>query len=100
MGTKKEEAKRILSNTAPEKAFWINNGPILKNIIDLAVAAKKITPQQFAHHVSQGKNDFAKWVDEVIRDQALAKKLQHAKTKEELSKAATGRLKALQRLLK
>ncbi len=96
----KEDAKKILSNTTPEKAFWVNNGPILKNIIELSVAAKKLTPQQFAHHVNQAKNDFAKWVEEIIRDSDLAKAVRKAKTKEELARAISKRLKALQRILK
>ena len=98
--SKKEGAKRILASTPPEKAFWVNNGPVLKNIIELAVAAKKMSPQQFAHHANQAKNDFAKWVEEVIKDSELAKKLRTIKTKEELAKAVSDRLKTLQRLLK
>ena len=98
--TSSEDAKRILSNTSPEKAFWVNNGPILKNIIELAMAAKKLTPQQFAHHVSNAKNDFAKWAEDVIRDSELAKKLRHAKTREELADVVTNRLGQLRKLLK
>ncbi len=100
MDKSSEEAKRILSNAFPEKAFWVNNGPILRSIIELAGAAKKLTPQQFAHHVNNAKNDFAKWVDEVIRDSELARKLRKIKTKEDLDKAVTGRLKQLQKMLK
>lgn len=100
MGKSSEEAKRILSNTSPEKAFWLNNGPVLKSIIELAAAAKKLTPQQFLHHANNTKNDFAKWVDEVIHDSELARRLRKIKTKEDLDKAVTGRLKQLQKMLK
>ena len=95
-----EEAKRILSNAPPEKAFWVNNGPVLKNIIELATAAKKLTPQQFMHHANKAKNDFAKWVEEVIRDSELAKKIRHVKTKDELAHIVKNRLRQLQKLLK
>ena len=97
---KSEEAKRILSNTPPEKAFWVNNGPVLKNVIELAAAAKKLTEQQFTHHVNKAKNDFAKWVGEVVRDPGLARQLRRTKTKEDLAKAVTSRLKQLQKMLK
>lgn len=97
---KSEEAKRILSNTPPEKAFWVNNGPVLKNVIELAAAAKKLTPMQFAHHVNKAKNDFAKWADEVIKDSELAKRLRRIKSKDELADAVTERLKQLQKMLK
>ena len=97
---KSEEAKRILSNTPPDKAFWVNNGPVLKSIIELAAVAKKLTEQQFMHHVNKAKNDFAKWADEVVRDSELARQLRRVKTKDDLAKAVTGRLKQLQKMLK
>lgn len=28
----KDEAKRYLYDAAPEQCFWVNNGPILKNM--------------------------------------------------------------------
>ncbi|MBI2176544.1 hypothetical protein HYU40_04350 [Candidatus Woesearchaeota archaeon] len=97
---KSEEAKRILSNTPPEKAFWVNNGPVLKNVIELANAARNLTEQQFAHHVNKVKNDFAKWAAEVIRDSELARTLLRIKSKDELAGAITERLKQLQKMLK
>ena len=96
----KDEAKRILSNTAPDKAFWVNNGPVLKNVIELATTAAKLTPQQFMHHVNNAKNDFAKWVGEVIRDSELAKQLRQIKTKDELAHIVTNRLRQLQKLIR
>ena len=96
----KDEAKRILSNTAPDRAFWVNNGPVVKSVIELATAAKKLTPVQFMHHVNNAKNDFAKWVDEVIRDSELAQHIKKAKTREDLAGAVTGRLKQLQKLIR
>ena len=96
----KEEAKRILSNTAPERAFWVNNGPIVKSVIELATAAKKLTPAQFMHHANKAKNDFARWVEEVIRDSELARQIKKVKTKEGLASAVTSRLKQLQKLIR
>lgn len=96
---KSEEAKRILSNTPPDKAFWVNNGPVLRSIIELANAAKKLTDQQFIHHVNKAKNDFAKWVDEVIKDSELARELRRIRTKDDLAGAVTARLKQLQKML-
>ena len=96
----KDEAKRILSNTAPDRAFWVNNGPIVKSVLELATAAKKLTPAQFTHHVNNAKNDFAKCVDEVIRDAELAQHIKKAKTREDLASAVTGRLKQLQKIIR
>ena len=96
----KDEAKRILSNTAPEKAFWVNNGPIVKSIIELTTAAKNLTIAQFMHHVNSAKNDFAKWVGEVIRDSELAQQLRRIKTKDQLAHIVTNRLRQLQKLIR
>ena len=97
--TSKEDAKRMLSNAAPEKAFWVNNGPVLRGIAELASAARKLSAQQFIHHVNSGRNDFAKWVDEVVKDSELARKLRQAKTKDDFARALTNRLKQLQKLI-
>ncbi|MBI2144652.1 hypothetical protein HYU17_05935 [Candidatus Woesearchaeota archaeon] len=95
-----EEAKRLLANTAPEKAFWVNNGPVLKNTIELAGAAKKLTPEQFTHHANSQKNDFATWVQEAIGDSDLAQRLRKMKTKEGFASVVAGRLRELQKALK
>jgi hypothetical protein len=94
-----EQAKRFLANTWPNKSFWVNNGPVMKNLSEFAAAAKKFTPTQFSHHVNKDKNDFAKWVSEVIGDLALAKKLNPLKTKEALAAAVAARVKELQKIV-
>lgn len=96
----KDEAKRILSNTAPDKAFWVNNGPVIKNIMELATAANSMTTAQFVHHVNSAKNDFTKWVSEVVRDTELAQQLKQVKTKKDLTSTVTNRLKQLKAMLK
>ena len=94
-----DDAKRILAQVPADKAFWVNNGPVLKGVIDLGAYAKKMTPQQFSHHVSASRNDFAKWTEEVIRDAELAKKIRQAKSKDDLAKAVTTRLVQLKKAM-
>lgn len=66
----------------PEKCFWVNFGPVLKNLRDLRDAlARGISDAQFAHHVGPGRNDFASWAEIVLDDAACAKALRHAKTR-------------------
>jgi len=93
------EAKRMVSNTLPQKAFWVNNGPVIRSMTELAAAAKKLTEGQFLHHVNNDKNDFAKWVSEVIGDSVLARKLRQVKTKDGLVKEVASRLKQLQKII-
>mgnify|MGYP001612170437 FL=1 len=38
----------------------------------------------FKKHVNEHKNDFAKWVHEVLKNEHLAQKLNNAKTKKEM----------------
>ena len=78
----------------------VNNGPILRSIIELGNVAKKLTPAQFTHHISNTKNDFAKWVDEVVRDSELAHQLKRVKTKKDMANAVMSRLKQLQKAIK
>lgn len=97
---KPEEAKRMLSGVKPEKAFWINNGPIAKSLGEFAAALKKLSPVQLAHHVSKEKNDFAKWIDEVVGDKILAQRVRVLKTKEEITNAISQRIDALRKIAK
>ncbi|MBI2653062.1 hypothetical protein HYX00_06355 [Candidatus Woesearchaeota archaeon] len=93
----KDEAKRYLCNAAPEQCFWVNNGPILKNLDELANALPEISDEAFHHHVNSEKNDFGKWVSEVIGDQKLANDLLNSKNKESVLKKIRNRLNSLKK---
>ncbi len=97
---KKPDAKKILSTVQPDKAFWVNNGPILKSLEEFAAALKKLKPEQFLHHVNKQKNDFAKWISEVVGDTILAQRIRVLKTKEAMAKAVQQRISALKQLTK
>lgn len=92
-----EQAKSYLSDCPSEKSFWVNNGPILKNICELSTALKAITDEQFTHHVNKEKNDFSKWVEEVLGDGELAKNLQKAKSKTATIKKINERIENLRK---
>lgn len=74
-------------------SFWINNGPILKNIKDLADALANMSEELFAYHVNAEKNDFAVWAENVLKDETLAKNLAKSKSLKAAIKAVSGRLK-------
>lgn len=94
------EAKKIVSDVLPEKSFWVNNGPVLKNLHELAAALKKLKPQQFTHHVNKERNDFAKWIEDVFGDRILAQRVRALKTKESAARAVLQRISALKGILK
>ena len=93
----KEEAKKYLCDTSPEQCFWVNNGPILKNIEELANALPEMSNDIFHHHVNNEKNDFSNWVKDVIGDDKLANDLLSSKTKDSAVKKIRSRLNSLKR---
>ncbi len=73
---------RALVDAPPEKCFWVNCGPILRNLRELRDAlARGISDVQFAYHVGPGWNHFANWVEDVLRDAACAQALRRARTR-------------------
>jgi len=75
-------ASAALTQAPPDKCFWVNHGPVLRNLRELREAlAGTISDEQFAFHVGAGKNDFATWVADVLNDVKCASSLRRARTK-------------------
>jgi len=64
-----------------EQCFWVNEGPVLRNMSDLKNALKTMSREQFTHHTKKDGNDFAKWVGEILNCSECAMTLKKAKTK-------------------
>ena len=94
------EPQRVLSDVAPEKCFWVNNGPIIKNIQELPQVLRSLDDVKYKHHVNENKNDFAKWVNDVLGDIVLAKELSNAKTKSAMLKKVSERVEYLKKIVK
>ena len=90
---KKTKQKLAAINAENELCFWVNNGPILKNLKDLEKALKEISEKTFKCHVNKEKNDFANWVKNVLGDKILANKLARIKTVKTMIKAVEEGLK-------
>ena len=69
-----------------EKRFFIHQGPTVSSLEELFAELQTIEEWQFMHHVNDDKHDFANWVSDVFGDRFLAKKMQDAKTLDELQK--------------
>ncbi|MBI4143543.1 hypothetical protein HY487_01520 [Candidatus Woesearchaeota archaeon] len=93
----KDEAKKYLCNASPEQCFWVNNGPILKNIEELANYLPEMPNEAFQHHVNSEKNDFSNWVKDVIGDQKLANDLLSSKSRDSVVKKIRNRLNSLRK---
>ncbi len=93
----KNEARRYLCDVAPEQCFWVNNGPILKNLEELANALPDINDETFNHHVNSEKNDFSSWIKDIIGDNTLANDLLSSRTKESAVNKIRRRLNSLRK---
>ena len=92
-----EDARKFLCDVMDEKCFWVNNGPILKNIEELSTAVKTLNDETFNHHLNSEKNDFSRWIDDVIGDKKLANDIAKTKTKKSLIKKLDFRINQLKR---
>lgn len=82
-----------LINADEQSSFWVNNGPILRNLKDLKDALLNMNKETFGYHVNKEKNDFAVWVKDALKNNALAKKLSKTKTVENMIEAISNVLK-------
>lgn len=96
-GISQADAKFFLRDIQPENSFWLNTGPTLKNLEELNNFLPNMSNEQFSYHLNKEKNDFAKWIDEVIGDKKLAKDLANVKTKVALQKIVAKRLAELKK---
>lgn len=81
MSIHKKTTKKKAMNVPEENAFWVNNGPIVRNLKELGSALRKMSGEQFDYHTKQGRNDFAIWTREILSMRGCATKLEKAKTK-------------------
>ncbi len=95
----KDEARTYLRDVAPEQCFWVNNGPILKNLEEMANVLPEMNDETFQHHVNSEKNDFSNWVRDVISDQKLANDLLSSRNKESAFKKVNNRVNSLKKKL-
>lgn len=91
--SKKTSGKKKLVVAAGAHCFWVKDGKVLKDLVDLETALKKMTAEVFAHHVTKDKNDFATWVEVVLKDKACATDLKKAKKANTAKTAVTKHLK-------
>ena len=96
MKPRPEEASRILSDVLPEKCFWVNNGPVLRNVYELSLALSSMRPETFLRHVNAEKNDFSNWAADVLRDGELAKRIRRMRKQEDVLKAVRKRVEELE----
>ena len=87
----REEAERYLSNVPEEYAFHVQDGRVLRNMHDLGEALNSIADETYAYHVNGSKNDFSRWVADIIRDEKLTRDLTKASNRNQAAKRVAER---------
>lgn len=96
-GINQEQARHLLRDVEPEKSFWLNCGPILRNLEGFSGVLENLDDERFGYHVNAEKNDFAKWIEEVVEDKKLAKEILKTKTRASMLKAVRSRISLLKK---
>jgi len=73
--------KKQLVQASEGAAFWVNNGPVCRNMKELLDALSMMSDEQFSYHVNKDKNDFVIWIAEVLKDKKCAESLKRIRTK-------------------
>jgi hypothetical protein len=93
----KEEAKRRLGDVPDGKRFWCHDGKIIKNLRELRKALIDMSDETFHYHSGEGRNDFSKWIREVVGDDKLVEDLSKTKSRMQASQAVAERISFLER---
>jgi len=89
--TKKNSTAK-LANVSLEKRFWCYDGSVLHNLAELKSALETMNDEVFNYHVNDYKNDFSRWVKDVIGDNKLAKDLQKSNNQAQAARAVSDRI--------
>ena len=78
-----------------EYVFWCHDGRTFSDMKDLAEGLVAISDDIFAYHVNSEKNDFSKWVKDVINDEKLASDLAVVTSRMQAAECVSARLTIL-----
>ena len=84
-------SKSCLSDVATDKVFWCHDGRVMKNLDELGAALREMSEETFQYHVTADRNDFSKWVEDVIGDHELSAVLKNSSTRSQAGKLVADR---------
>jgi hypothetical protein len=85
-----------LADVPDDVAFSCYDGKILRNLGELENALTGMEEETFSHHVTESKNDFSRWVRDIISDEKLAKDLEKSSSRGQAAKAVSSRIAFLE----
>ncbi len=77
---KKAHTPKVMVESPAQESFWVTDGQILNSLRSLCEALQLMQNDVYAYHVTKDRNDFADWVEAVLKDTACAADLRKAKT--------------------
>ncbi len=92
----KHDAEKVLSDIEGDQRFFCNDGCILGNLQQLAECLAHINDYSYGYHVSSEKNDFSKWIRDVLGDDKLARDISRAQNHIEAAEIVKARLAWIQ----
>jgi len=95
-----EQAENILSEVDPNYTFKLHLGAEIRSLNELSEVLEVITEESFRHHVNEHKNDFARWILDVIKDRELFNQINHLKSRHEIKKRIDERIAMLEKVTK
>jgi hypothetical protein len=87
-----KHAEKLLITAPEEYVFWCHDGTIFRDMQELADGLAAMTDEVFAYHVTSEKNDFARWVRDIIKDEQLAHDLATATRRPQAVECVIARL--------
>jgi hypothetical protein len=75
------DARSLFFDLPKEHKFWSKCGKEINNLTELYKSLIDMDEETFGHHVSRSKDDFAKWVGQVLGDTILARRLKASRDK-------------------
>ncbi|MBI4150952.1 hypothetical protein HY492_02390 [Candidatus Woesearchaeota archaeon] len=87
-----------LNDVRNENAFNIKDGGKLKNLYELERELRRLSKDQFSHHVNDAKNDFYNWIYHAVKDDQLALRLAKLKDQKKMADVIEKRIGELERL--
>ncbi|RLB07433.1 MAG: hypothetical protein DRG27_06470 [Deltaproteobacteria bacterium] len=91
---------KLLKDVDEDKVFYLKSGKVIKNLNQLLTEARRISADDFNHHVGEERNDFSNWVMHVLGDRQLAGKISLIKNKNELVSVLQDAINKTKKLIK
>ena len=82
----KKKTRTCLMNVQnPAEHFYLPDGRQLKNLVELVIALETMDDLAYSKHVTSDKNDFASWIEHVLKNHSLADQVRSAPDKKEMA---------------